>query len=239
MKIARFAVYANLAVRLAQVLSDENNWFFNLTFVVMTYGLCLTVLLATFTVRQAAGSADAVTCTSVIKLMSAKHSSRLHSHDIKYGSGSGQQSVTGTSVLTDSNSYWIVLPAHQETCIRGEEVKCGSVIRLGHLNTKCLLHSHLFKSPLSGSQEVSCFGKTFLGDTGDNWKVICDGDVWSRKHVVSFEHVDTGNFLGMTGNKYGRPIHGQHEVCALSSPSENSRWKTAEGVYFTKPRKYS
>ncbi|CDW52885.1 MIR domain containing protein [Trichuris trichiura] len=226
----------------------------------------LAILWTIFAVYQAAaGHTDAVTCTSVIKLINPKQSRRLHSHDVKYGSGSGQQSITGTSSVTDSNSYWIVLAPHKETCMRGEEIKCGSIIRLGHLNTKCLLHSHLFKSPLSGSQEVSCFGKNFIGDTGDNWMVICDGEVWSRKGVVSFQHVDTGkyfgasvtshsekvwqmqqvhdgmffSFLGMTGNKYGRPINGQHEVCALSSLSEQCRWKTAEGVYFTKPKRYA
>ncbi|KHJ40647.1 hypothetical protein D918_09331 [Trichuris suis] len=76
-----------------------------------------------------------------------------------------------------------------------EEIKCGSIIRLGHLNTKCLLHSHLFKSPLSGSQEVSCFGKNLIGDTGDNWMVVCDDKLWSRKGVVSFRHVDTGKYV--------------------------------------------
>ena len=30
---------------------------------------------------------------------------RLHSHDLKYGSGSGQQSVTGTDATDDVNSH--------------------------------------------------------------------------------------------------------------------------------------
>ena len=32
-----------------------------------------------------------VTCASVLKLASAESNIRLHSHDVKYGSGSGQQ----------------------------------------------------------------------------------------------------------------------------------------------------
>ena len=32
---------------------------------------------------------------------------RLHSHDVPYGSGSGQQSVTGFGGVEDSNSYWV------------------------------------------------------------------------------------------------------------------------------------
>jgi len=34
---------------------------------------------------------DVVTCGSVLKLVNVRSDVRLHSHDIKYGSGSGQQ----------------------------------------------------------------------------------------------------------------------------------------------------
>lgn len=47
-----------------------------------------------------------VTCGSVIKLQHIKTKGVLHSHDITYGSGSGQQSVTGSFELVDANSYW-------------------------------------------------------------------------------------------------------------------------------------
>lgn len=47
-----------------------------------------------------------VTCGSVVKLENnSKPKVRLHSHDIKYGSGSGQQSVTAAE-NQDTNSYW-------------------------------------------------------------------------------------------------------------------------------------
>ena len=48
---------------------------------------------------------DVVTCGSVLKLQNIKFSSRLHSHDVKYGSGSGQQSVTGVESVDDHNRY--------------------------------------------------------------------------------------------------------------------------------------
>ena len=51
-----------------------------------------------------------VTYGSVIKLMHEKTKHRLHSHDVPYGSGSGQQSVTGFPEGDDSNSYWVRLP---------------------------------------------------------------------------------------------------------------------------------
>jgi len=34
---------------------------------------------------------DSVTCRSTFKLLNQQSGDRLHSHDIKYGSGSGQQ----------------------------------------------------------------------------------------------------------------------------------------------------
>lgn len=49
-----------------------------------------------------------VTCGSVVKLENeSKPKVRLHSHDVKYGSGSGQQSVTAAE-NQDTNSYWLV-----------------------------------------------------------------------------------------------------------------------------------
>lgn len=32
-----------------------------------------------------------MTCGSAVKLVNIKYNARLHSHDVKYGSGSGQQ----------------------------------------------------------------------------------------------------------------------------------------------------
>jgi dolichyl-phosphate-mannose--protein O-mannosyl transferase len=48
-----------------------------------------------------------VTCGSVIKLMHERSKYRLHSHEVAYGSGSGQQSVTAFPTGDDSNSYWV------------------------------------------------------------------------------------------------------------------------------------
>lgn len=60
-----------------------------------------------------------MTCASVIKLMNIDYNSRLHSHDVKYGTGSGQQSVTGIEVKDDNNSYWLIKAESGKTCIRG------------------------------------------------------------------------------------------------------------------------
>lgn len=80
-----------------------------------------------------------VTCGTVLKLIHVDTSIRLHSHDVKYGSGSGQQvhpmqscyvtkslgivytqSVTGVTNADDVNSYWVVKGKHgAEQCVRG------------------------------------------------------------------------------------------------------------------------
>ena len=60
-----------------------------------------------------------VTCGSVLKLYNTLSAVRLHSHDVKYGSGSGQQSVTGVDSSDDHNSYWQVRGKMGKDCIRG------------------------------------------------------------------------------------------------------------------------
>lgn len=48
-----------------------------------------------------------VTYGSVLKLQHERTKFRLHSHEVPYGSGSGQQSVTGFPGVEDANSYWV------------------------------------------------------------------------------------------------------------------------------------
>lgn len=101
---------------------------------------------------------------------------RLHSHDVKWGSGSTQQSgdrvrryvsqsgsstrhvadvspvpyaVTANQNLDDHNSLWIIRGAHGEHCPQGTPVRDGMKIRLTHHATRQNLHSHLHASPLS------------------------------------------------------------------------------------------
>lgn len=64
-----------------------------------------------------------MTCGTVLKLINTDLKLRLHSHDVKYGSGSGQQSVTAVDVSDDNNSHWLVKPVMGETCKRGYALK--------------------------------------------------------------------------------------------------------------------
>ena len=49
-----------------------------------------------------------VTCGSVIKLRHESTGYHLHSHTIKWGGGSGQQSVTAHGSEDDQGSMWLV-----------------------------------------------------------------------------------------------------------------------------------
>ncbi|XP_074778714.1 stromal cell-derived factor 2 [Athene noctua] len=179
----------------------------------------------------ARGGPGPVTCGSVVKLLNVRHNVRLHSHDVRYGSGSGQQSVTGVSAADDGNSYWRVRGRTAAVCERGTPVRCGQAIRLTHLGTGRNLHSHRFASPLSGNQEVSAFGEAGEGDYLDDWTVVCSGTYWARDSEVRFQHASTDVFLSVTGEQYGRPIHGQKEVHGMAASSQNNYWKVMEGIF--------
>lgn len=177
---------------------------------------------------------DYVTCGSAVKLVNKVFEVRLHSHDVKYGSGSGQQSVTGMDDQLDSNSYWQVRGGAKKDCLRGAPIKCGQTIRLTHLNTQKNLHSHHFQSPLTPKeQEVSAFGDGGEGDSLDEWVVVCDsGKHWSRKNHIRLKHKETQRYLSCSSKTYGRPIAGQQEVVATDNVMRgNNYWKAMEGVY--------
>ncbi|KAI5708716.1 hypothetical protein M8J76_001705 [Diaphorina citri] len=102
----------------------------------------LTIFLVLFLVEYVFAKArnnQYVTCGSVVKLMNVDYRVRLHSHDVKYGTGSGQQSVTGTEVKEDVNSHWIIKAPTGKTCKRGEPIKCNDIIRLTRHHPS---HSH-------------------------------------------------------------------------------------------------
>lgn len=70
-------------------------------------------------------NSEYVTCGTVAKLYNVDLKVRLHSHDVKYGAGSGQQSVTGSDLSEDINSHWEIKAATGKHCKRGYN-KCYS-----------------------------------------------------------------------------------------------------------------
>ncbi|KAH6569476.1 hypothetical protein BASA50_010922 [Batrachochytrium salamandrivorans] len=179
---------------------------------------------------------ESITCGSSIKLASKASGFRLHSHEVNYGTGSGQQSVTGFPKGNDPNSLFVVSSGLGEiTCSRGQPVHCGQTVRLQHLNTKRFLHSHSgIQSPMSGNQEVSAFDKP---DAGDNWKVECIGSkekYWNREKSVRLVHSETKFYLGTSSRfQFQNVISGQLEVSARpSTRGDEEVWSVQEGVFF-------
>ncbi len=131
----------------------------------------------------------------------------------------------------------------ESTCEIGRPLKCGDIVRLEHADTGKNLHSHLFRAPLSGNQEVSGFGERGGGDTGDNWQVVCDTNneiYWQRSKPVSFLHVDTRKYLSSSdSHKFNHqncggncPIMDQTEVSAAGKKDAYAKWFADQGVYF-------
>ncbi|XP_057527463.1 stromal cell-derived factor 2-like protein [Amaranthus tricolor] len=174
-----------------------------------------------------------VTYGSVVKLMHERTKFRLHSHDVPYGSGSGQQSVTGFPNVDDANSYWVVKPIPDTSVKQGDTIKSGTIIRLQHMKTRKWLHSHLHASPISGNLEVSCFGGDTTSDTGDHWKLEIEGKgkIWRQDQKVRLQHVDTKGYLHSHDKKYQRIAGGQQEVCGVKEKGRDNIWLAAEGVY--------
>ncbi|XP_021717105.1 stromal cell-derived factor 2-like protein [Chenopodium quinoa] len=174
-----------------------------------------------------------VTYGSVIKLMHDRTKFRLHSHDVPYGSGSGQQSVTAFPNVDDSNSYWVVKPVPDTSAKQGDTITTGTIIRLQHMKTRKWLHSHLHASPISGNLEVSCYGGDSVSDTGDFWKLEIEGKgkIWKQDQKIRLHHVDTGGYLHSHDKKYQRIAGGQQEVCGVKEKSRDNIWLAAEGVY--------
>ncbi|PIO70880.1 hypothetical protein TELCIR_07233 [Teladorsagia circumcincta] len=132
----------------------------------------LTALVAAYHVTFGFAYDDEfVTCGSVLKFSNANEGSRLHSHDVKYGSGSGQQSVTAVTASDDVNSHWQIYPSLKEKCHRGDPIKCGDKIRLKHLTTGCFLHTHHFQAPLSKHYQVMLCSQAFFF-TSPNFRFI-------------------------------------------------------------------
>lgn len=196
--------------------------------------------LASAAIEEEDESIEVVTYGSTIKLEHVPSAHRLHSHDVSYGSGSRQQSVTGVSQTGDSNSFWIVKGAHDAPQkLSGTPVRCGHAIRLQHLNTGKNLHSHDHRAPMNSDNEVSAYaihheGKWAYGDVADNWVLECvesSGD-WKRFEKVRLKHEERGTFLSANANlKFGQPIPGQLQISSARRKNANTVWKTNEGFY--------
>jgi dolichyl-phosphate-mannose--protein O-mannosyl transferase len=163
---------------------------------------------------------------------------------MNWGSGSFGQIMTS---ITNHNDYDILFQLKEgnnlEMMETGTPLKCDDVIRLEHVNTQKNLHSHIFPSYITDSQEVTAFGNNGFGDNNDNWKVECYN--WDKKYLHGstqffLKHVATEKYLYINikkslFNEYNCrncPIMGHREVSAVEKKDKQSLWKVAGGVLY-------
>ena len=125
----------------------------------------------------------------------------LHSHIQKYPEGSRQQQIT-TYHHKDNNNQWIILPADAKNF---GEVMDGDIIKLKHLHTGSMLHSHsTYKAPISKNDfEVTGYGNVESKDANNLWKIEIEHDLRKTQKrslkplttVFRLRHVETGCLL--------------------------------------------
>lgn len=194
-------------------------------------------------INQAVDS-KAITCGSILRIQNIMTKFHLHSHQLTWGSGSRQQSITSVNDSDDSNSLWIVKEQHNGApCETGVPLQCDQLIRLEHVNTGKNLHSHDYKSFITDSQEASGFGDDGTGDIHDNFQIQCYD---SKDKVIkgstkfylyhpstlAYAHINIRKSLFNETNCRGCPILGQREVSLTKSKDIQCVWKVVGGMIF-------
>ncbi|KRZ42063.1 E3 ubiquitin-protein ligase RNF13, partial [Trichinella pseudospiralis] len=84
-------------------------------------GIVNTILIALLLICEVLGDADDyIGCTSVVKLLNVKIDRRLHSHDVRYGSGSGQQHSSTGCLLHSHSAFACPFSGNQEVSCFGK-----------------------------------------------------------------------------------------------------------------------
>jgi hypothetical protein len=153
----------------------------------------------------------------------------LHSHPFNYNhpGSSLQQQVTGFAG-TDDNDFWRfrVQDGNPIESRYGRAIDNNSVLRLEHFLTHRNLHSHRgIPSPVTGQQEVTCFGSFGIGDSNDNWKIEIEGGgqlrVGKRFKLI---HVNSNHAL----HSHPADFLGQQEVTCFGGRDDNDWWVLEE-----------
>ncbi|KAI9364114.1 MIR motif-containing protein [Pilaira anomala] len=152
----------------------------------------------------------------------------LASIEETYDGGSFQQKVFTVEGSPSEQSTWIVIPPTITDEEAGYEVGFEDEIRLKRVTDRSNLHSHEVVSPVSGQQEVSCFGDDENTDENDMWRLEqFDNDEESEDHLwhvgqpVIIRHVATGKLLHSHEMVLADD---QYEVTAFDGPDENDKW---------------
>ena len=175
---------------------------------------------------------DGLVYGAKLKLQHVQTGRRLHSHASRYPGGSKQQQVTAFDGA-DDNDWWLVRGPHGAAePERGAAVTEGAVIRLTHVLTRRNLHSHSIRSPVTGQQEVSCYGDEGRGDGNCNWRVLLDQDA---SGALRLQHVNTCRGAGTASHfLHSHPQtlpgwgHRQGEVTVFGGRDANDLWRLQE-----------
>ena len=169
-----------------------------------------------------------VTYYNMIKLRHTRTEYLLSSIEIPYQMGSNQQVVRGISKSTLAETFWTIHPTANETEImQGQEIECGSTIRLNHGTTNKWLHSHKIPGHFGSGYEVSCFDGD---DSGNNWFLECS-NTWKVGSLFRLQHVDTGYYLSINEtSEYSKQEAGEHEVF-VSEEDEGNEWQIVGGIF--------
>lgn len=111
----------------------------------------------------------------------------LHSHPQTYPVGSKQQQVTCYH-HKDMNNDWVFVKTNNSDSDGGSIsfVRNGDELRLMHVYTGRLLHSHLVEAPVTkGDFEVSGYGNHTIHDPNDLWVVEFSGSGDKTLHSLS------------------------------------------------------
>jgi hypothetical protein len=171
---------------------------------------------------------------NIIKMRHHLTTNTLHSHARNYGhpGTSGQQQVTAFAGSDDNDLWRVKGPDGQPATFKeGEPVQHGDTIRLEHVLTGRNLHSHGgFPSPVTGQQEVTCYGNNGIGDANDNWRIeIEGGGTWDSGKRLRLIHVLTNHALhSHSGFSHPQWTAGQQEVTGFAGRDDNDWWSLFE-----------
>ena len=187
----------------------------------------------------------AITYGSSLRLEHVASKTYQHSADIKYGAGSGGQTVTGFNESADEfNSLWILKEGHNQPVKSTlKQLRCGDIIRLEHVSTHRNLHCSDHKSSIGNKWEVSAFGDQGKGDDNDSWKVFCDGwkydnEIIKGADIFHLIHVKKDAWLYAHQNYhynqrncgYNCPIMNNLEISGDDDKSYFTKWKVYSGI---------
>ncbi|KAI8985900.1 MIR motif-containing protein [Pilobolus umbonatus] len=158
--------------------------------------------------------------------------------EYNYEGGSGQQVVFAGGWEAVPETYFIPIPRLGGEAECGSEINFGDIIRLKHSATRTNLHSHAeIGSPVTGQQEVTCYGDDEISDENDEWIVeqwtydedenaqYEDDNTWYTGRSFLLRHVLTG----VTLHSHDELIDSDNnEVTGYGDgPDENDRWRVA------------